>query len=129
MRTLHVTFDTDEGPQEMPPEALAQSYEEFLLAHYYAEPNSIEAKVKARNMRNHFYRFMTEDIRVKSEMPHPNEFVYMNKPDLIQLHNDLTKFETLIVKRCAEKRERDPDTLEAISELQGLIEILVNEYE
>lgn len=129
MSRLQITYETTDGVQEMPPEALAQGFEAFLLRNFYTDPQTLDAQVKARNMRNHFYRFITEDIHVRSEVPHPNEFVYMNKDELVKLHHDLTQFETLIVKRCSQQQKGDPDTLAAITELQAKIEAITPEYD
>ena len=127
MSHLRIQFMTGEGMQDMPPEAFAQAFEDFMLARYFTDPESLDSRTKARNLRNHMYRFITEPIRVRSEVDSPQEFVYMSRGDLIQFHHDMTLFETLIVKRCSIKRERNTDTLEAISHLQQEIETIVGE--
>jgi len=127
MSHLRIQFMTGEGMQDMPPEAFAQAFEDFMLARYFQDPDSLDSRAKARNLRNHMYRFITEPIRVRTELDAPQEFVYMGKDDLIQLHQDLTMFETYIVKRCSIKRQKNTDTLEAISRTQEEIETVVRE--
>ncbi len=53
---------------------------------------------------------------------------YVSKEALVKLHQDLTAFETLVMKRSNERRESGRDVLESISFVQGAIERIVAEY-
>ena len=116
-----------EGEREIPPEAIAQAFEDFLLATFYAQPDSLDAKVKARNLRNHMYKFLTEPIRVRGEVDPAHEFAQFGKRELIELHGQLSNLETIVMKRERATQENTKDLRAAICEVQEGLETIVNE--